>query len=57
MIHMQDASSTYLITEHGVSKLESVGNLLEAWGLSPEDLEQIQRDDLDESNQGWSNQE
>lgn len=51
MIHMQDASSSYLITEHGVSKLESVGNLLEAWGLNLDDLEQIQSDDLDKSNE------
>ncbi|WP_448598810.1 hypothetical protein [Thermoleptolyngbya sp.] len=51
LIQMQDESSTYLITEHGVSKLDSTGDLLEAWGIKPEDLEDLRDEDLDESDE------
>ncbi|MDG2614849.1 hypothetical protein P7L53_01195 [Thermoleptolyngbya sichuanensis XZ-Cy5] len=45
LIQVQDESSTYLITEHGVSKLDSTGDLLEAWGIEPEGLNHLQDED------------
>ncbi|WOB43201.1 hypothetical protein HNI00_08545 [Thermoleptolyngbya oregonensis NK1-22] len=45
LIQVQDESSTYLITEHGVSRLDSTGDLLEAWGIKPEDLNHLQDED------------
>ncbi|GAB4135002.1 MAG: hypothetical protein Fur0046_07410 [Cyanobacteria bacterium J069] len=48
MIQMQDDSGTYLITEHGVSRMESDGDLLECWGLRPEDLEGNPENDRDD---------
>lgn len=51
LIQMQDESSTSLITEHGVSKLDSTGDLLEARGIKPEDLEAFHPEDLNESDE------
>ncbi|MFQ3615738.1 MAG: hypothetical protein SNJ57_05510 [Cyanobacteriota bacterium] len=51
LIQMQDESSTYLITEHGISKLDSTGDLLESLGIRLEDLEKLQDVDLDESDE------
>lgn len=45
LIQVQDESSTYLITEHGVSRLDSTGDLLEVWGIKPEDLNHLQDED------------
>ncbi|MBF2085262.1 hypothetical protein [Thermoleptolyngbya sp. C42_A2020_037] len=45
LIQVQDESSTYLITEHGVSRLDSTGDLLETWGIKPEDLNHLQDED------------